>query len=164
MNNDDIQKETKLQSNLHAACRQESEWWRQKSRCKWLNDGDKNTGFFHKQAEARKNYNCVLKIQAHDSVISNFEDIKSKAARHFSDLFTAQSISNDVKLLNLSPRAVNNKDNDNLKHIITLEEIKKTVDSMEDNRAPGPDGYNANFIKIYWDIIKNDLLKMVSKS
>ena len=58
----DIQKEIKLQSDLHAACRRESEWWRQKSRCKWLNDGDRNTDFFHKQAEARKNHNCVLEI------------------------------------------------------------------------------------------------------
>ena len=44
----DIQMEIKLQSDLHAACRQESEWWRQKSRCKWLNDGNRNTSFFHK--------------------------------------------------------------------------------------------------------------------
>ena len=48
--------------------------------------------------------------------------------------------------------------------MITLEEIKKAVNGMEDNRAPSPDGYNANFIKICWDIIKNDLFKMVSKS
>ena len=47
-NNSDIQTEIKLQSNLHKACRQEAEWWRIKSRCKWLKDGDKNTEFFHK--------------------------------------------------------------------------------------------------------------------
>ena len=45
-----------------------------------------------------------------------------------------------------------------------MEEIKEVVDDMEDDRAPGPDGYNANFIKACWGIIKNDLFKMVSKS
>ena len=35
---------------------------------------------------------------------------------------------------------------------------------MEDDRAPSPNGYNTNFINICWDRIKNDLLKMVSKS
>jgi len=73
-------------------------------------------------------------------------------------------ITEDVELLNLVPRAIKNSDNDTLKQRITLDEIKKVVDGMEDNRAPGSDGYNANFIKICWDIIKNDLLKMVSKS
>ena len=112
----DIQMEIKLQLELHVACRQEYEWWRKNSRCKWLNDGDKNTSFFHKQAEARIFFNCVLEIQAHDRLINKFEDIKSEVTRHFSDLFTAQPITEDVELLNLVPRAIKNRDNDTLKH------------------------------------------------
>ena len=130
-----------MQSDLHAACRQESEWWRQKSRCKWLNDGDRNTSFFHKQAKARKFFNCVLEIQAHDRLINNFEDIKFEATKHFSELFTAQPITKDVELLNIVPRAVKNNDNDMLRKIITLDDIKKVVDGMEDDRASGLDGY-----------------------
>ena len=111
--------------DLHAACRQEFEWWRQKSRCKWLNDGDRNIGFFHKQAEARKNHNCVLEIQANDRAINNFDEIKSEAARYFSDLFTDQPTSNDAELLNLVPRTVKNKDNDNLKKSSRWKKLRK---------------------------------------
>ena len=50
-----------------------------------------------------------------------------------------------------------------MKELITLEEIKNVVDGMEDDRAPGPDGYNVNFIKLCWNIIKTDLFKMVKK-
>ena len=35
---------------------------------------------------------------------------------------------------------------------------------MEPNKAPGPDGFTARFLKSYWKIIKKDLLKMVRKS
>ena len=35
---------------------------------------------------------------------------------------------------------------------------------MKDDKAPDRDGFNATFIKIYWDIIQNDLFKMVTKS
>src|SRR5713101_7275790 len=42
--------------------------------------------------------------------------------------------------------------------------FKMVVDGMEDDRAPAPDGYNANFIKLCWNIIKKDLIKMVRKS
>ena len=51
----DIQKETKLHLNLHAACREVAESWRLKSRCKWLREGDRNSGYFHKLTEVRKN-------------------------------------------------------------------------------------------------------------
>ena len=99
----DIQKEVKLQFDLHEACRKEFKWWRKKSRCKWLNYGDRNIGFFHKLAEARKNFNQVLEIHAHDRVINNFEDINSEASRHFGELFTTQPIIDDAKLLDLFP-------------------------------------------------------------
>ena len=100
-------------------------------------------------------------IQASDKVITQFEEIKAEATRHFSELFKAQPLMEDVDLLNLIPSAVTNNDNENLKELVTLTEIKNVVDNMEDDRAPGPDGFNVNFIKICWNIIKTDLFKMV---
>ena len=129
-----------------------------------MKEGDRNTGFFHKQAEARKNFNFVHESQAHDRLINNFEDIKEEAFRHFRELFTAQPVIEDADMLHLIPSAVKYNDNESLKQSITMEEIKLAVDSMEEDRAPGPDGYNVNFIKICWDIIKNDLSKMIKKS
>jgi hypothetical protein len=35
---------------------------------------------------------------------------------------------------------------------------------MEDNKAPGPDGFTTWFLKFCWDIIKKYLHKMVLKS
>ena len=144
----DIQAEIRLHSNLHEACRQEAEWWRTKARCKWLKDGDRNTGYFHKQAVARRNFNSVNEIRFHDKDISDFEEIKTAASKHFENLYTDQPVIEDPQLINLVPNAINSNDNDTLKGVVTLEEIRMAVDSMEDDRAPGPDGFNVNFIKI----------------
>ena len=54
----------------------------------------------------------------------------------------------DVDLLNLIPSAVTDNDNGNLNEPVTLTEVKNAVDNMEEDRAPGPDGFNVNFIKI----------------
>ena len=87
---DDIYMETNMQMKLHVPCRQEAEWWRLKSRCKWLKDGDRNSGYFHKLTEARKCHNCVLEIQVDDRAIHNFEEIKREATSYFNYLFIKQ--------------------------------------------------------------------------
>jgi hypothetical protein len=33
---------------------------------------------------------------------------------------------------------------------------------MEHNKAPGPDGFPAEFYQIFWDTIKSDLLALFS--
>ena len=75
---------------------------------------------------------------------------------------TSQSLY--AELMNLFPRMVTNNDNRKLNELITMDEVKKAIDSMEEDRAPGPDGFNVNFVKICWEVIKKDLLKMVCKS
>jgi hypothetical protein len=45
-----------------------------------------------------------------------------------------------------------------------LKEVKAALDSLAPNKAPGPDGFTARFLQVYWPIIKHDLHKMVLKS
>jgi hypothetical protein len=40
------------------------------------------------------------------------------------------------------------------------EEVKKAIFQMEHNKAPGPDGFPAEFYKVFWDLIKDDLLSL----
>ena len=43
----------------------------------------------------------------------------------------------------------------------TCVEIDAAVDSCDGTKAPGPDGYNFNFIKSAWDVIKKDVYEIV---
>jgi hypothetical protein len=61
----------------------------------WLQEGDKNTYFFHKQAKARQHKNTVDEIKkATGEVINSFEEIKKKASSHFKNIYTQDGADN----------------------------------------------------------------------
>src|SRR3954471_21374144 len=54
---------------------------------------------------------------------------------------------------------VSNEENTFLNYTFIEEEIKKAVFQMEHNKAPGPDGFPAEFYQQFWDAIKTDLIE-----
>ena len=159
--------EINLQKALHIALRKEEQYWRIKARCLWLKDGDKNTSFFHKQAEARKNHNTIREIHFQDKTINNYEEIKLAAHSFYKDLFTEEMDtlpSLDRYPQTEIPTLINEEDNSKMTAPITTEEISKALHGMNLDKAPGPDGFTARFYTACWDIIQKDLVKMVRKS
>jgi exonuclease III len=162
-----LERETELQKKLHRALRREEEYWRVKSRSLWLQAGDKNTSFFHKQAKARQSHNTIKEIQFQGQILTNFDDIKQAAHDFFQDLFTEENReapNPDNYPLNLIPLLVDEGSNRNLVAPVTAEEIKSALEGMEPDKAPGPDGFSARFFISCWDIIQKDLIRMVKKS
>jgi hypothetical protein len=55
------------------------------------------------------------------------------------------------------------EENNILTSPFTEEEVKEAVFQMEHNKAPGPDGFPAEFYQVFWDIIKKDLLDLFTE-
>jgi hypothetical protein len=73
-----VQEKEHFQNYMRVLHNEEKEW-RLKSRALWLQAGDKNTSFFHKQAKARQHRNTVEEIKtASGDRINSFEEIKRK--------------------------------------------------------------------------------------
>ena len=54
--------ETHLQSQISERARQEEVLWKQKSRVRWLNEGERNTKFFHRTTVQRRMNNTITHI------------------------------------------------------------------------------------------------------
>lgn len=65
----------------------EEKHWRQKSRIKWLVDGDQNTKFFNISTKIRNSSNAIDRIPVNDYLLSKKEDIQEIVVAHFSKAF-----------------------------------------------------------------------------
>ena len=51
---------------------------------------------------------------------------------------------------------------ENLELPFTEEEVNEVVNELRVDKSPGPDGFNNDFFKSCWDIIKGDVLKLIA--
>ena len=62
--------------------------WRQKSREVWLKEGDRNTGFFHKMANAHRRRNNMDKIKINGAWLTEENDIREEIVNAFKMLLS----------------------------------------------------------------------------
>jgi hypothetical protein len=51
-------------------------------------------------------------------------------------------------------------ENEFLETEFSEKEVGEAVFQMEHNKAPGPDGFSAEFYQVFWNLIKDDLMAM----
>ena len=145
------------------ACAEEG-FPKQKSRIQWLKLGDQNTSFFHKAIKARNARNVIKVITlANGCRIEDPEAIKQEAVAHFQNImcsngpfFNHNHYLNNLDGLTWSPQHL-----DSLNSRISQEEIKSAIFSMNDSKAPGPDGFTSLFYKKAWSIVGSDVVEAV---
>ncbi|MQL79586.1 hypothetical protein Taro_012028 [Colocasia esculenta] len=64
---------TSAKAKLEQILLQEERLWRQKSRLKWLKDGDNNTKFFHAYALTQRKNSQISKLHKEDGTVVNAE-------------------------------------------------------------------------------------------
>jgi hypothetical protein len=157
--------EQKVHKEYIQALKEEEITWRLKSRSLWLQAGDQNTSFFHRQTKARQWTNQISEIKnQRGDIIKDFDQIKQQATRHFSKLYTSErNIDEDISnsLLTHIPIKISEEDNLKLNQQIEEEEILKAINQFHLDKAPGPDGFTLHFYKRCWSIIKLDFIRMI---
>lgn len=160
--NEDLSHEKELFRELYRQNRAEEEEQRQKSRCLWLKAGDKNTTFFHNNTKIRRARNQIDRIEVDGQEISEQDKIQEAAFNHFHSLLSAGPQQTDSStFLSAIENKISDSKNRNLDQEVTEEEIREAIFSMQQDKAPGPDGFTVAFYRNHWDTIKKDFVQMV---
>eukprot|EP00253_Pinus_taeda_P010786 PITA_10786 len=145
-----LDKEAQLQQNYHKACLTEEEYWRLKSRSLWLKVGDRNSSFFHKQAQARKYTNAISEIK--DGTITHKDNasIKKATSLHFKSLYRKdKNIDQSSDMIDVVPSLITVEMNHLLEAKVTKNEVKDALFDMDLDKALGPDGFTARFLQSF---------------
>lgn len=163
-----LEREKDLTSQLHQREKQEEIFWRQKSRTKWLKEGDRNTKFFHRSTIQRRSFNKISTLKKPDGESTTFRaEMESLLVDYFSDILAELGLDRDPAISEITafiPRLITAAQNDLLSRPVSMEELSEGLNSMASDTAPGPDGFTINFFKQFWDMLKEDVLQIVESS
>ena len=152
-------------SSLHNWLNAQATHWKQKAKANWLQDGDRNTKFFHLSAKSRSIRNRIDKITVDGNLFEDEDQIRDQASLHFSKLLnssTAPSSTSDAILFYMAGPSITDEDNISLSAIPSPSEIKEDVFGLKGLSSPGPDGFSGAFFTNCWHIVGNDVILAVS--
>jgi len=146
-----------LRIELQQLVKAEEISWRQKSRCLWLKEGDKNTKFFQKIANSHRRGNCIDKLKVGTEIIEDKHRIKQETVDFYESLYTEPEQWRPSANFEGIP-SISVEEKFNLEATFQEEEVLAAIQSCAPDKAPGPDGYTMAFYQKSWDFIKVDIL------
>ncbi|WMV33011.1 hypothetical protein MTR67_026396 [Solanum verrucosum] len=147
-----------LQTHLEQLAKIEEVSWRQKSRCLWLKDGDRNTKYFQSVANANRRYNCIDKLKIAEHVIEDKREIKEEILSYYQHLYTENEPWRPLARFENLAR-ISEAESTWLEREFEEEEIFSVIKSCALDKAPGPDGFTMAFFQHAWEIIKYEIIK-----
>lgn len=157
-----LQKEL-LQDYENILFREEAFWF-QKSREQWIKLGSRNTAFFHAQTVIRRKRNKIHGLFLPSSTWCTDPSIlQEEAVRYFQKLFDADgAVGGECE--DLSIPTLPSEAKHNLMQPVSKEEVYQALMGMKSYKAPGPDGFQPIFYKMFWSRVGDDVWQFVKNA
>ncbi|GJY52457.1 RNA-directed DNA polymerase, eukaryota, reverse transcriptase zinc-binding domain protein [Tanacetum coccineum] len=136
----------------------------QKAKMRWLEEGDKNTSYFHNIIKTRKHKSRIESICCEDGKRVEGNLVNEQFVNHFRKFLgssfpvTSLRSKGDIVILKLSDAEANDMIKD-----VSDKEIKEALFDIDSSKAAGPDGYSLCIFKKAWNIIGTDVCLAVKE-
>ncbi|KAK4265671.1 hypothetical protein QN277_026692 [Acacia crassicarpa] len=151
--------EIKLEEELLHTLRQEEVLWFQKSRGRWLEEGDRNTRYYHMKTLCRRRRNKISMLKRDDGTWADEEvEISATFQRFYHKLFEEDR---GVSMWTLTKQRwgmVNEAKLRNVGRDPNGDEIRRVFFQMGGFKAPGSDGYPAVFYQQNWRVVGRSMI------
>ncbi|XP_073360247.1 uncharacterized protein [Aegilops tauschii subsp. strangulata] len=138
---------SEAEQRLRALLREEELKWALRAKVLKVVQGDDNTQFFHMIANGKHRKKKIIQLEQDEGTIVGHENLKAYISNYYKQLFgppEASKVSLNELVIGDIPQ-LRSEENDILFAPFTEKEVLDAISHMKPNKAPGPDGFPAEF-------------------
>ena len=133
-----------------------------RAKCRWVENGERPTKyFFNRKRNYKKKTISEVRLQD-DSTTNDGNVILEQIESYYKNLCTSDcTFSNeecDSFMLNLKIPKPSDEDRESLEGLLSYDECKEVLETFQADKAPGEDGFTAEFYKYFFALVGNDLI------
>lgn len=130
-----------------------------------IKEGDRNSAYFHKIIKGRQNKSKIHTVCSEDGTVHTKEQVGPQFVNHFEKFLGVESSTEGLNEDEggIFTNLISTEEAIHMIREVSNEEIKNALFDIDDNKAPGPDGYTSKFFKKAWTVIKDDFCKAVKE-
>ena len=132
-------------------------FWRQKSRELWLKEGDNNTRFFHRMANAHCRRNWLSKLKVNGCWHSEENNLRNSVVGAFQELYQEEE-GWRPSVDGISFMRLDISEAEGLEIPFVEEEVLAALTDLGKDKAPGSDGFTMAFWLYGWDVVKFEIM------
>nr|XP_043630018.1 uncharacterized protein LOC122601315 [Erigeron canadensis] len=138
--------------NFKASVLDEDRFLKQKAKIDWLEVGDSNTKYFHNSMKAKHHQSRIDKITDVHGIDHEGGEVPKALVAHYESFLGKPGPTTEFNSVGVFVNTLDSTKANMMIQAVTDDEIKSALFSIDDNKAPGPDGYSSLFFKKTWDI------------
>ena len=123
-------------------------YWRQRAKQQWIENGDRNTKFFHQVEIGERKFNAIHKIKVNDELYVDAASVNNAIVHFYENLYHEDQPSriflNGITFASISLHAARDPEKD-----FTEDEVWNAISELGNKKAPGPNGFNIAFVQ-HW--------------
>ena len=156
-----------VESQLAALVDRAADGAKTRSRVQWLEEGEKPSRYFFKLEKERFERNQVSSILNSEGVeVFDRHEIEKAHVDFYSKLFSVEDIDTSCRerLLQEISTSLSDSDSALCEGLISIEELTASLKTQNSGKAPGPDGFTAEFYVKFWNLLGPLLLDVINQS
>lgn len=155
-NNSDIEKYLLAKEQLKQWDMKDLESTKIRAKARFLEEGEKSTRYFFSLEKHRKAEHTMRMLKRDNlDIVTEPGDLISETRNFYKTLYSAQPCDKTARdqFLSVDTPKLPVNARESCEGPITVEELKKALTSMENNKSPGIDGLSTNFYKHFWPLL-----------
>ena len=134
-----------------------------RSKCRWIEMGERPTKYFVNLEKRNYIKKTITELRMEDeTVIKKETQILDAIENYFSNLYLSTDSTTqedyDKYIQDLSLPRLSDEERDNMEGVLTYEECKKVLETFQNDKSPGEDGFTVEFYKFFFDLLGHDLI------